>query len=343
MMIHPKVGAGTLLYVLLLAVEAFAAQDNGTTGLRTGTSLKQGMAPAYARQDRVYSLLVPTSGGAVNLCECKQDGTFQKLLSPEQAAQLIGGEISQDTFVAAAARPVFAFVTPNLKGDPRDAERGIALVDLMTSRATILVRNGMVNLMPAFSPDGKKIAYYAVPGLVDLKQYTTPALRGVSLRVVDVATGKEIALAHPSLDARPAGPPAWSPDGKWLAFSSQYAAMQRPVHLATVDGTVSRTLDLDYGGNKSVSTVMWPSANELLVTFTGSGDLVRVSISDGKLGEVVVQRIYGRVRLSSDRSLLSAEVYDEMHRCENRVFDLRGHDVTTEPQGLKHLSGVLLE
>lgn len=58
--------------------------------------------------------------------------------------------------------------------------------------------------LPAFSPDGKRLAYHACSG------------DGCALMLMDLATGKSVNLTKGDPDSRW---PRWSPDGRWIAYT----------------------------------------------------------------------------------------------------------------------------
>jgi dipeptidyl aminopeptidase/acylaminoacyl peptidase len=90
----------------------------------------------------------------------------------------------------------------------------------------------------AWSPDGSKIA-------LGVTSYGTPSSYD-GLHVVDVKTGHDVQLTGGRADQ--AGlwtDPAWSPDGKWLAYGADSPG---EVALARADGSQHRTLVTGYPG-----------------------------------------------------------------------------------------------
>ena len=81
-----------------------------------------------------------------------------------------------------------------------------------------ITRDAFYKQGPAWSPDGKTLAY------VSDKNGT----EGIYL--MDVATGADKPLSEKAAGAKPAGAqifPAWSPDGRWIAFQDQTGATLR--------------------------------------------------------------------------------------------------------------------
>src|SRR5262245_35415420 len=77
------------------------------------------------------------------------------------------------------------------------------------------------------SPDGKRVAY----GMshADFKQDAFVS----HLWLADVATGKAVQLTR---GEKSAGNPIWSPDGRWLAFTSDRAGGKSQVFVISPDG-----------------------------------------------------------------------------------------------------------
>ena len=98
--------------------------------------------------------------------------------------------------------------------------------DINTGKIRMLSSNWRFLEMPAWSPDGKKIAYYCTK---DPKFDKVGHPNGVCLNVVDIATGKDIQVAPPShrISSVTCGeervyPPVWSKKGDRLSFKADY-------------------------------------------------------------------------------------------------------------------------
>jgi TolB protein len=97
-----------------------------------------------------------------------------------------------------------AWCTTDDLDPPRKNDSEIQQIDLATGRIDVLLTGG-VNTYPAFSPDGKRIAYRHFVG----------ENSEVFIANADGSQPRNI-TNNPAFD----GWPAWSPDGKRIAFSS---------------------------------------------------------------------------------------------------------------------------
>jgi len=96
-----------------------------------------------------------------------------------------------------------------------------------TGDAVMPGQTARYNLLPAASPDGKRVAFMAMDGAP-----------GPRVSIVTLETGASITLEPPGPRA---GLPAWSPDGKQLAFTSGNEAPA--VYVAEADGSNARQLN----------------------------------------------------------------------------------------------------
>jgi len=90
--------------------------------------------------------------------------------------------------------------------DPK--KTGNAEIFLIDTAGTELRRltnsDSTFDALPAFSPDGKKLAYHSCVG------------GECAIRVLDLATGASAVVSEKGIDSRW---PRWSPDGRWIAYT----------------------------------------------------------------------------------------------------------------------------
>jgi TolB protein len=110
--------------------------------------------------------------------------------------------MADEIMKAYGEKPVFetkiAFVSD------RDGNHEIYMMDYDGANQTRLTFNKVDDISPAFSPDGKMIAYTSYQSLT------------AGLYILQVYEGRRIAVSTKGISSAP----AWSPDGKKLAFSS---------------------------------------------------------------------------------------------------------------------------
>ncbi|HNG34016.1 MAG TPA: DPP IV N-terminal domain-containing protein, partial [Blastocatellia bacterium] len=150
----------------------------------------------------------------------------------------------------------------------RDSASHLFLYDFTANAETQLTNTAGADAVPRFSPDGKLIAFVR---------------NGQELRVYETESKQERKLA----DAKMERPPflnnrsfAWSPDGKWLAFSATSNKSFRNIYTVQVSGGEAK--QLSSLASVSGSSISWhPDGTYLLfqtVMRTESGQIARVDL-----------------------------------------------------------------
>ncbi len=107
----------------------------------------------------------------------------------------------------------------------RDGSSDLYLYDFATRTERQLTRGDGRDGAPAWAPSELRIAYIR---------------DGAQLRVLDIETGEDRLLATGLIgfgSTRPVGVPAWSPDGRWIAYMASPTGEFWNVHLVPVDGS----------------------------------------------------------------------------------------------------------
>lgn len=151
--------------------------------------------------------------------------------------------ISQST--ASESQPVWA---PNSRSlvyvSTRDGVANLYQYNFATRDETRLTDNGLDDGSPVFSPDGKSLAFVR---------------NGQELRILDLATKKERLLKRAYLGRPPfatSGSVIWSPDNKWVAFTSYGTKTFRNISVVPAAGGESKPISFlanTFGGNLSWS------------------------------------------------------------------------------------------
>ncbi len=150
----------------------------------------------------------------------------------------------------------------------RDSAPHLFLYDFTANAETQLTNTPAADAVPRFSPDGKLIAFVR---------------DGKELRVYETESKQERKLA----DAKMERPPfmnnrsfAWSPDGKWLAFSATSAKSFRNIYAVAASGGEAK--QLSSLASVSGSSISWhPDGTYLLFQTnmrTESGQIARVDL-----------------------------------------------------------------
>ncbi len=119
-----------------------------------------------------------------------------------------------------------AYCTDDDLAPPRKNDSDILALDMATRRITTLITGG-VNTYPAWSPDGKHIAFRRMVDELNSEVFVANA----------DGTGARNLTNHPAFD----GWPAWSPDGTRIAFASNRNSSYQ-IFTMSADGTDVRLL-----------------------------------------------------------------------------------------------------
>lgn len=109
---------------------------------------------------------------------------------------------------------------------PRKNDSDILVVEIATRRITTLITGG-VNTYPAWSPDGKHLAFRRMLGEANSEVFVANA---------DGTEARNL-TNHPAFD----GWPAWSPDGTRIAFASNRNSSYQ-IFIMNADGSAVRLL-----------------------------------------------------------------------------------------------------
>ena len=163
----------------------------------------------------------------------------------------------------------------------------LALFDISTKRLDTLTSERHDDNLPSWSPDGRRIAFVREP-------VSEPGhVRESDLYVIDARLGA-VATQLTDFDGPDGGLPAWSPDGRWIAFTRGdepkfYAYHLNRVAVVPSDGSAPArvvTTSLD----RPVSTPQFtPDGREVLATLADdrAERLVRIRVTDGTQQEVI--------------------------------------------------------
>lgn len=181
-----------------------------------------------------------------------------------------GGDAARVTYSAASESQVTW--SPDSKQlayvSDRDGTPHIFLYDFSSSVETQLTRANGDDAVPRFSPDGKSLAFER---------------NARELCILDLDSKQEHVLATGTFDKMPFGSRrafTWSPDGKWISYSSTSAKSFKNIYAVPVSGGQPRAIS--FLANVFSNTVSW-SPDGAFVLFdtsqrTENGQVARIDL-----------------------------------------------------------------
>ena len=174
----------------------------------------------------------------------------------------------------------------------------IAAMNLDGSEKLRLTENPLIDNYPVWSPDETRIAFISHPTEL------FPERTGGRLYTM-APDGTDVRLLTPSLDNVALYPPAWSPDGRRIAFTTMNSdwpdwSYRRALYAVRADGSGL----IKVAENLSVSSPMWsPNGSELAFAMSGEGEAgIYAARPDGSGLRLIVPGKASLVRWSPDGS-----------------------------------------
>lgn len=224
---------------------------------------------------------VTTAGGQI-AAECRlfdvasgQQVVGKRLAAQESWWRLVSHQFADEIVRYLDGEPGIASTRVCFSGG-ETGKKEIFVSDYDGANATQLTKHGSISILPAFSPDGSKIAYVSYK---DRYQF---------LYVYDLASGVSTAV---SKEVGMNSAPAWSPDGKRIAMVLSKDANSE-IYVMNADGTNKQRLTNDPAVDSSptfspdgrkIAFVSERGGNpQIYVMDATGGSAQRVSLQGGK-------------------------------------------------------------
>lgn len=241
---------------------------------------RRGPGPAaWSRDGRLaYYCVRQADGLAMQVAVTRADGQLEWWTDAPFAATAAQGSLIDRFFAGGPAFSPDGSVLAVAGRFPEDSGTAIYLFT-GPGASQRLTRGPGSHRHPAWSPDGKRLAYVENWGGRD------------TIWVIDVAGGKAVQVAGGAYDATN---PAWSPDGRLLAFTAR-TATQDPLccQVGVVDVTSGATRLLTPGGRVHSRFPRWhPEGEDLFVLSDAYGvDAIwRIVVATGRMKRVTAAR-----------------------------------------------------
>lgn len=190
---------------------------------------------------------MPARGGAARQVSTIGGGVDDYVLSPDGSKAVVVAEAGGPSANAAGTTPPIVIDRYQFKEDGRgylDARRRqLFVVDLKTRKSTLLTPGGFDHWLPAWSPDGRSIAFVSKrhgpdpDRNLDFDVFVIPAGGGKPRRMGDF-TGSDM---DPTWESRP----DWSPDSKrlvWLRSAEDKWIYYAPPQMVVADVASGRAV-----------------------------------------------------------------------------------------------------
>jgi TolB protein len=194
----PSPDGKRMVYIVVVAgvEQLFVANLDMTKPVQITNDPYDHEDPAWSPDGKKIAFVSMKDGGeAIGIMD--PDGTHVEMLTPK-TQRVIHPNGSPDS-------AKLAYCTDDDVKPPAKNPSDIYVLELASRRASRIITGG-VNTYPAFSPDGKRLAFRKILGELNSEVFVADA---------DGSHAKNI-TNHPAFD----GWPAWSPDGTRIAFAS---------------------------------------------------------------------------------------------------------------------------
>ncbi len=141
-----------------------------------------------------------------------------------------------------------------------DAHRSLYITDLYGVRGERISPPGMDSNSPAWSPDGRYIAFMGASSRTIWDVF-----------IYDLQTGEiQTVFDSPGTDSNP----TWSPDGRYLAFDTTINGGQNDIYLYDTQTAAIRQITDDF--SNEVNAGWWPDGSQLLMVSARRSDNVNL-------------------------------------------------------------------